>query len=290
MTLRKVEQKFDSDVILSFRFIPNVLNYLSSLFSRKRRMAVITGLGYAFIPTNSSIKHKLQRYLIKTFYHIASKRVQIIAQNSDDLKDIDLESGKVILGSGVAANHTNDNFCINTNSIKLLFAGRLLKSKGIYFAIDVFNYLKILNPNVTLAIAGTIDPDNPDSISKNELYNLMNIDGLDYLGYVSDMSTVYRNANVLLFPSVYREGIPRVIIEATKHGLTIITRDLPGCRETIYDNGFLITKNNTLKDVVRYLNSLDSSSLLNNSENSKNIFSTKFSTEVIYPQYLELLE
>ena len=99
--LNKLEKDNTIQVVLSFRFIPNVLNYLASFRnSGIKRVSVITGLGFTFIAENYSIGAIVQRALIKLFYRLASRRVQIIAQNPDDLADLGIQNGKVVLGSG----------------------------------------------------------------------------------------------------------------------------------------------------------------------------------------------
>ena len=289
--LIQIEKKLSIDTILSFRFIPNVLNYLASFTNKEvKRVVVITGLGYAFIPTNRTLSSRIQRYLITLFYRIASRRIQIVAQNPDDLIDLGVENGKVILGSGVDTAVSANDSIIPTSSIKLLYVGRLLKSKGINTAIDVYEQLKIKSPNASLTIAGTIDSQNPDSISEEEVTLLKNIKGINYLGFVADMNEVYANNNVLLFPSDYREGIPRVIIEALKYGLTIITKEMPGCKETVRNNGFLMTDFYEIEDVLDYLLKLNSSSLLVNKNASIELFRKTFSSDVIFPMYLTMLK
>jgi glycosyltransferase involved in cell wall biosynthesis len=278
------------EAVLSFRFIPNVLNYLASFHNGStKRVAVITGLGYAFVSTNNSLKAITQRKLIKLFYRIASKRVQLITQNPDDLVDLGVDNGKFILGSGVKK--TNDTFenRLYTDSFNLLYVGRLLRSKGIFTAVEIFEQLQSNTRGVTLTIAGSIDVGNPDSITEAELSELINKKGVNFRGFVNDMDSVYKKCNVLLFPSTYREGVPRVILESLKYGLTIVTSDMPGCKETINDNGFLISRDTDIEGVIEYLSSLDSNKLKENQTKSKELFQSTFSTDVIYPQYLSYL-
>ena len=285
--LNKVESEHSIEAVLSFRFIPNVLNYIASFRNRSvNRVAVITGLGYAFISTSNSVSAIIQRKLIKLFYRIASKRIRIIAQNPDDLSDLGVSNGDVILGSGVK-NITENT--LHTDSIKLLYVGRLLKSKGILTAVEIFEQLRSRATNVSLTLAGIIDEDNPDSITETELLQLRNKEGVNYLGFVNNMDPICKNCNVLLFPSIYREGVPRVIIESLRYGLTIVTRDMPGCKETVNGNGYLMDENTTTLDVVNYLINLDSSLLLENQKRSIESFNSTFSSEIIYPQYLEML-
>jgi glycosyltransferase involved in cell wall biosynthesis len=288
--LSRLENENTVHVVLSFRFIPNVLNYLASFRnSGIKRVTVITGLGFAFISENNSIGAIVQRILIKLFYRLASRRVQIVAQNPDDLADLGIQNGKVVLGSGVERIDPKVNPVFHTDSLKLLYVGRLLKSKGINTTISTFEQLKLRNISVTLTIAGTIDKDNPDSLTESELSELKSKVGVNYLGFLSDMDSVYKECNVLLFPSTYREGVPRVILEALKQGLTIVTRDMPGCKETIDGNGYLIREEEGIDKAIEYLLSLDSKKIIENSIKSRELFESTFCADVIYPQYLSYL-
>ena len=112
---------------------------------------------------------------------------------------------------------------------------------------------------------------------------------MNYLGFVSDMDCVYRECNVLLFPSTYREGVPRVILEAVKHGFTIVTRDMPGCKKTINGNGYLIREEEGVGGAIEYLLTLDSKKIIDNSMKSRELFESTFCADVIYPQYLSHL-
>lgn len=289
--LYNLESDFYIETVLSFRLIPNVLNYLASFRHKQiKRVAVITGLGYAFIATNTSIRFVIQRILIKWFYRIASKRIHILAQNPNDLIDLGVKNGEVVLGSGIEDFDTNTKKTLFSDSIKLLYVGRLLWSKGINTAIEIFEDLRSRDSSVTLTIAGEIDKYNPDSLTEDELIQLKNQEGVNYLGFVNNVDSVYEECNVLLFPSTYREGVPRVILESLKAGLTIVTRDMPGCKETVIENGFLMKENNTTEQVVNYLFSLTPSMLLENQKKSVELFKSKFCSEVIYPQYLEKLK
>lgn len=288
--LNRLEKENTIQVVLSFRFIPNVLNYLASFRNRSvKRVSVITGLGFAFIAENNSIGAIVQRNLIKLFYRIASRRIQIITQNPDDLVDLGVKNGKVVLGSGVESTKLTATQVIHTESLKLLYVGRLLKSKGINTIISIFEQLKLTNISTSLTIAGTIDEANPDSITEAELSELKSKAGVNYLGFVSDMNFVYKECNVLLFPSTYREGIPRVILEALKHGLTIVTRDMPGCKETIDGNGYLICEEEGADRAIEYLLSLDSKKIIENSLKSRELFESTFCADIIYPQYMSYL-
>ena len=48
--------------------------------------------------------------------------------------------------------------------------------------------------------------------------------------------------NIVCLPSYYGEGVPKVLLEAAAKGRSVVTTDMPGCRDAIDDNitGFLV--------------------------------------------------
>ena len=51
-------------------------------------------------------------------------------------------------------------------------------------------------------------------------------------GYRTDMPEVIASANLVVLPS-YREGMPKVLLEAAAAGRAVVTTDVPGCRDAI---------------------------------------------------------
>jgi glycosyltransferase involved in cell wall biosynthesis len=60
------------------------------------------------------------------------------------------------------------------------------------------------------------------------------------------MNTVLDEVDVLVLPSYYNEGVPKILLEGLSKGLPIITTDWVGCRETVKEgvNGYLIEPKN----------------------------------------------
>ncbi|WP_088323610.1 glycosyltransferase [Polaribacter tangerinus] len=287
LKLIRIEKNKKVDTVVSFRFTSNLLNYFSSFFGiKKKRIGVITGLGIAFV--SNTTKNKILQTIITLFYNLAKKRLIIVAQNPDDLLDLGISRGHVILGSGISGPKYQNLLAKDSQTLNLLFVGRLLKSKGIVSAVDVIKKLQLRNNKIKLIIAGYIDPNNPDSVSNDYLEEIKTSQGVEYLSYVENMNEVYSRSDILLFPSVYREGVPRTIIESLSYGLTIITKDMPGCRETVLNNG-IITKNNFTEEAVNYIETLTDMKISSNKQESISLFKTKFSEKVIFPKYSKII-
>jgi glycosyltransferase involved in cell wall biosynthesis len=58
------------------------------------------------------------------------------------------------------------------------------------------------------------------------------------------MLSVYQNCNIVTLPS-FGEGLPTVLIEAAACERTIVTTDVPGCRDVVVHgvNGLLVPPN-----------------------------------------------
>jgi glycosyltransferase involved in cell wall biosynthesis len=68
----------------------------------------------------------------------------------------------------------------------------------------------------------------------------INNETIDYKGFVNDVRPMIDASSCIVLPS-YREGMPRIILEAMSMSKPIITTDTAGCRETVLEgkNGYL---------------------------------------------------
>jgi glycosyltransferase involved in cell wall biosynthesis len=92
-------------------------------------------------------------------------------------------------------------------------------------------------------VAGNIYPDNPRSLTKIEIQTPHNEGVIEWLGHVDDMPALLKQSIMVVLPSYYGEGVPKVLLEAAAIGRAIVTCDAPGCRETVEHevNGLLVS-------------------------------------------------
>ncbi len=214
----------------------------------KNVFALITGLGYAFIEDNN-VKRYTIRKILEYFYKRSLKTVKhVFFQNNDDLtlflnkKIVNLSQAILVNGTGVDLSEYvfDKNF---PDTLTFLMASRLVREKGIYEYLEACKNLKNKYPHIRFLLAGDTC-DNPSSISQEELKNLSNY--VEYVGYCKEMYSAFQRCSVFVYPSYYREGVPRAILEALSTGRPIITTDNVGCRETVIDqkNGFRVAIKN----------------------------------------------
>jgi glycosyltransferase involved in cell wall biosynthesis len=114
---------------------------------------------------------------------------------------------------------------------RILFASRLLKSKGLNAFLMMARQLSD-RPNLEFVVAGMADEKDPDAISPQQLSQL---DEIRFLGEIENMPGLLRECDIVCLPTRYGEGIPRILIEAAATGLASIASDHPGCREAVED-------------------------------------------------------
>ena len=94
---------------------------------------------------------------------------------------------------------------------------------------------------VQFLLCGGLD-DNPKAIKEEDLKRVCDGEYIQWLGYRTDVLSLLKDCHIVAFPSYYKEGLPKSLIEATAVGRPIITTDSIGCKETVIEgyNGYLI--------------------------------------------------
>jgi glycosyltransferase involved in cell wall biosynthesis len=234
------------ELVLTYTVKPNIWGAFAAHLAGVRSVALVTGLGYAFIQTSSvSLKHRLIGRVAKLLYRLATNfNFRIIFQNPDDQRDFiasgciaDLEKLRLVNGSGVDLDYYRRAQLPSTPDF--LMISRFIGAKGVReYALAALE-VKQTHPLARFRLVGFFD-DGPDSISVNELKEWTE-GGIEYLGQSDDVRPHLINCRVFVLPS-YREGTPRTVLEAMATGRPILTTNVPGCRETVCDgvNGFLV--------------------------------------------------
>jgi len=234
----------------------------SRLIKTPSVVSAISGLGHVF--SKKGIFGFLQRKLASFLYLFAlsHKNQFIIFQNKDDraklLKNTKLHSQKTVIihGSGIDLTLYTVK-PMPTEKPIVLFASRLIADKGIR---EFVKAAKIINKDNIVArfiVAGSPDFLNPSSITQGELDEWNEKKYVEVLGHCTDMVSIISSSNLLVFPSYYGEGLPKILIEAAACGRPVITTDHPGCRDAIKNNstGLLVPVKNTKKlvDSINYM-------------------------------------
>lgn len=205
----------------------------------KAVVAAISGLGYVFI--DRGIIASIRRWAVKILYRISlgHKNLRVICQNLSDLTDIQKatklpkRSFALIDGSGVSLKKFQ--YTVDTNKIpKIIMASRMLKDKGVLEFVEAAQIIKNSNIKASFILVGSPDPDNPTSINMSQIQRWTKKNIIEFWGHQEDMNNILGQASIIVLPS-YREGFPKVLIEAAAVGRAVITTDVAGCRDAIYN-------------------------------------------------------
>lgn len=125
-----------------------------------------------------------------------------------------------------------------SKEITLLYVGRLISRKNVDKIINSFESLKDKYKLKLLIIGDGPDRDRLEKISDNCVFT----------GIVSNTETYYKNADILISPSAFGEGLQGTILEAMSCGLTVIATNTQ-INKQLLDNGrgFLV------KPIVEYI-------------------------------------
>ena len=223
----------------------------------------LTGLGFVF--TDESEKTAPLRKWVemgcrRAFRH---SNLRVIFQNPDDRavfirkKIISGDQTAVIKGSGVDLSVYRPSPEPEGLPIVIL-ASRMLWDKGVAQFVEAARVLKSEGVQARFALAGEPDPDNPAAIPQEQLEVWHESGEIEWWGLQDpkSMPGVLARSHIVCLPS-YREGIPRILIEAAASGRPIVTTDAPGCRELVRPgvNGIIVPSRDTasLAGALRFL-------------------------------------
>lgn len=285
--------KISPDLICSFTIKPNLYGAMAACKFNIPVIANITGLGYVFM--QKGILHSI----VVNLYKFAFKKLDhAFFQNQDDQQlmcsnkvfqnntEIDL-----LPGSGVDLNKFPYSG-ITDNSLVFLFSGRLLWDKGLEELIGAMRIIKVKYPHARLIIIGNYFLSNPNCV-KPEVIDLWVKEGIvEYKGMVDNVEEVMREMSCMVLPSYYREGIPRVLMEASSMGKIIITVDSVGCREVIEDgiNGFMAKPRNvdSLAEAMIKFIELPFDKKVEMGINGRRKMEREFDQKIVVDKYLEV--
>jgi glycosyltransferase involved in cell wall biosynthesis len=282
--------KHKPKIIQSYTIVPNLVCPFLKLFNRKIKIfCMITGMGYVLSSGSkillyfSSFLYKISLFFCDHLIFTNKSNLNFFIQNK-----LYNKSYSLIPASGV---NKKKYFEFKKKSkskfFKILFVGRLIKSKGIFDLFSIFEKLNIKNKK--LIIIGKKDIYSPEGIEINKLLNTKK--NITHIKESGNLNKYYNNSDIFLFPS-YSEGMPTVVMEAFCCGLPCFTYKVPGCDDIIKNNktGFKVK----LHSINKMINVIEDK--IKNKNNLKRIskncikYSKKFDREVVIQKVVNLYE
>lgn len=279
--------------------VKNILwgSLAAKLLSIRGVVNAVSGLGILFSQEKKSV---LSPMILQVFRFVHKrKNIRVIFQNQEDRdlfvrnKIVRSEDICMIKGSGVDLNLYSYTPESPAAKIRLLFAARMVKEKGVFVLTEAAELLrKEYADKVEFLLCGGLS-DNPEAIVEEELRS--HCDGLyvRWLGHREDMKRLLEESHIVAFPSYYREGVPKFLIEATAIGRPIVTTHSIGCKDTVEEgvNGYLVPVKDS-KLLAERLKCLIEDGDLRRSmgQNSRKLAEKHFSLDDVVAKHIEIYD
>jgi glycosyltransferase involved in cell wall biosynthesis len=245
------------DVVHTFDTKPGVWGRLAARIAGVPVViGTLPGLGSLYTPTGW--KGTVVRFVYQPLQALASRAAdRTVFQNTDDAHEFErrrvVPRGKamVIPGSGVRT----ELFCpavgaaeaayraelgLREGGLVVLMVSRVLRSKGVLELARAAHAVRREDSAIQFLLAGPSDAESLDALTAAELQELRN--AITWIGPRRDVKRLLALADVFVFPSFYREGVPRVLLEAASMALPLVAADVAGSRDVVEHgvNGFLV--------------------------------------------------
>ena len=247
--LRKILKKLDKETIVhAFDTKPTLYLPIAALgLSNIKVVRTITGMGRIF--TEENIKNTI----LKLIYNVVQKAVNYrvdftVFQNDDDYNYfikhnlVKIDKTKVIKSSGLDIEKFITSLNKDLNSLKeslkirdkttFILVSRMVKQKGILYYLEAAKLCHENGYDFNFLLVGQLDTDKSITLNEIEEYSPY----VTYLGRREDVKELLQISDIFVLPTYYREGVPRVLLEASALGLPLITTNMPGCKDVVIEN------------------------------------------------------
>jgi glycosyltransferase involved in cell wall biosynthesis len=124
--------------------------------------------------------------------------------------------------------------------------------KGIENLLDALALLRVQGLPVRLRVVGPFESPAYESQLKDYAGHLGVADAVEWTGFVADVNAALRQADLLVLPSLFGEGLPMVVLEAMACGLPVVGTRVEGVPEAIGDGlSGLLAEPNDPADLAR---------------------------------------
>jgi glycosyltransferase involved in cell wall biosynthesis len=247
-----------ADLVQSFDTKPNLLVPLAARGARDLLVIrTINGLGWVY-SSRSPLALALAP-VYRMLHRLAARSTDLtVFQNRDDQMLFEHHgmlgdgTGRLIAGSGIdverferaAANGPTPAMLREAlglgSSEVVITVTRMTRQKGIPTLLEAAALVHEARPSVRFLLAGPRQGEGPLAVTQAEIDRHRPY--VMAIGQRSDIPALLALADVFAFPTEYREGVPRALLEAALVGLPIVTTRMPGCCDVVRDdwNGFLV--------------------------------------------------
>ena len=251
-TLYSIYKKEKTDIIFHYTIKPNIYGSIAAHLAKVKSIAILTGLGYAFV--TESMVSKIAKMLYKFSLPFAQ---EVCVLNEDDknllIQEKIVKKDKVFVLPGEGIN--TDKFApmektISSSKTVFLMIARAFYDKGVREYAEAAEIIKSKYPDTEFQFLGALGGNSVAGIDETQMKSYTDRNILNYLGTTNDVREIIKNADCIVLPS-YREGISRTLLEGASMEKPLIASNVTGCKEIVAPNvsGFLVEPKNS-KDLA----------------------------------------
>lgn len=294
--LFKIYRKINPCMCFHFTVKNNIYGTLAAKLLNIPAVNNVSGLGTAFLSISwSSIIVRLLYKMSQPFAH------KVYCQNSEDFeylikyKLVPEQNLSLLPGSGVDLKRFKpSSLDRNPNTLfTFLFAGRMLRDKGVIELVNAMTEINSVDQSCKLILCGFSDSDNISAITKDELQAFSSLPYIDWIGPTDSIEEVLAEVDCVVLPS-YREGMPKILLEAGAMGLPSLASDVPGCQNIIQDgvNGLLFQPKQiaSLKNAMDQMLKMSDKDIQSMGLNALNIVKENFDEEIVIKEFFKVLD
>ncbi len=254
IALMGIYRRLKPDMVHHFTVKPNVYGVVAArLIGIPMVFSGVTGLGYAFSP--GGLRRRVLRSWVVLLYHMVAHLSDALTFQTQH--DIDVLLGtrrsamsKALVlkgGAGVdlskfspdsVSSHEQEmvraELGLEPGMLVVTMVSRLLYDKGIAEYVAAAHLVRSRQPHTRFLLAGDPDYGNPGSVTGSDLAAWTsngNNGSVRHIGDRDDIPAILAVSDVIVHPTYYAEGIPRVLIEAAAMSKPVVTTTIPGVAE-----------------------------------------------------------
>ena len=262
VALTKIYRRLKPDLVQHYTVKPNIYGAVAAkLAGVPVVFGGVVGLGSAFAP--GGIKRSILRAGVHALYGLATalsdrmtfqiehdaqllcgsssrgRRKALIIPGGSSV-DLDVFSQQSV--SQTEREKTREDLGISPDDLVVTMASRLLYNKGVPEYVEASRLIRTKRRDTYFVLAGERDAGSRDSVTAEDLDAWANEGSILHVGYRDDMPQLLASSDIVVLPTYYPEGIPRVLIEAAAMSRPIVSTTTPGIAEIVDDeiNGSLV--------------------------------------------------
>jgi glycosyltransferase involved in cell wall biosynthesis len=213
--------------------------YYGLYLKERIRLKVLSFFTTAIIVVSNAVKKSLVEYI-----GIRGSKIKVIYNGIDDIlhdKALNREKARAQLG-------------LNPDDFVIGCIGRLVDMKGHSYLLDAIGSVRTRHPGCKCLIIG-------DGPGYNDILRQVSKLGLEdavlMLGMRSDIPDLLSALDLVVSPSILKEGLPLALIEGAAMALPLVATNIGGSSEVVQDriNGFIVEPRDAgaLADRIGYL-------------------------------------